>query len=193
MAATNSKAHYGWVAITLHWAVALVVSGMFALGLWMVGLTYYDDWYRQAPHIHKSIGMLLLFAMAFRLVWRSLNTTPAAEPSLKRWERWSSHFVHWALYVLLFALMVSGYLISTAKGDAISVFGWFDVPATITGDGQEDVAGDIHLWLAWTVVILAALHALAALKHHFINRDDTLRKMLGSNASLKTPPPTGEQ
>ncbi|MFZ1872669.1 MAG: cytochrome b/b6 domain-containing protein, partial [Chania sp.] len=87
------------------------------------------------------------------------------------------------LYTVLFAILISGYLISTADGQAISVFGWFDVPASLTGIPQQaDTAGTIHLYLAWVVVVLSALHALAALKHHFIDRDVTLKRMLGRSA-----------
>jgi cytochrome b561 len=76
--------------------------------------------------------------------------------------------------------MVSGYLISTADGRGIDVFGLFTVPATLQGiDHQEDVAGASHLVLAVTLIALALLHAGAALKHHFIDRDRTLRRMLG--------------
>lgn len=89
------------------------------------------------------------------------------------------------LYVLLLVLLLSGYLISTADGKPISVFGWFEVPALFSGAGQQaDLAGDVHLWLAWSLVLLSALHALAALKHHFVDRDTTLKRMLGYRIPL---------
>jgi len=89
---------------------------------------------------------------------------------------------HSVLYLGLFLVMMSGYLISTADGRAISVFGLFDVPAVITSiPNQADTAGLVHEYAAWALVILAVLHALAALKHHFIDRDATLRRMLGRN------------
>ena len=173
----NTTDGYGLVAILLHWLVALAVIGLFALGLWMVELTYYDDWYRTAPFIHKSVGILLFLAVSLRLVWRLVNPHPA--PIGKPLERRLAHVVHLALYGLLFAIMFAGYLISTADGRPIEVFGWFEVPATITGiENQEDVAGEIHEWLAWSLVLLAALHALAALKHRFVDRDATLERML---------------
>ncbi|MDG4867444.1 cytochrome b [Guyparkeria sp. 1SP6A2] len=180
----NTKSAYGVVGIALHWLVALVVVGMFALGLWMTDLTYYDPWYRQAPAIHKAVGILLFLVVFGRLLWRWANPSPHVEGS--RLERWAAHAVHRSLYALLFALMIAGYLISTADGSPIDVFGWFQVPATLTDvPNQEDVAGVVHLWLAWTVILLSAGHTLAALKHHFINRDGTLRRMLrpGSNDS----------
>jgi cytochrome b561 len=79
----------------------------------------------------------------------------------------------------LLSLFISGYLISTADGRAIEVFNWVSVPALgELFENQEDVAGDIHFYLAWTLIGLAVVHALAALKHHFINKDDTMKQML---------------
>jgi cytochrome b561 len=87
---------------------------------------------------------------------------------------------HGLLYVLLLVATVSGYLISSADGSLVSVFGWFEVPS-ITGriKGMEDTAGVVHYWVTWSVVVLAGIHALGALKHHFINRDSTLLRIFG--------------
>ena len=176
----NTSNGYGAIAILLHWLVAFAVIGLFVLGVWMTGLTYYDEWYRRAPDIHKSIGILLFFVMLARVVWRAGNVTPEDEPGIGSLQRRVAHGVHLLLYVLLFAMMFSGYLISTADGKPIQVFGLFAVPATISDiPNQEDVAGKVHWYLALTVISLAVLHAAAALKHHFIDRDRTLKKMLG--------------
>ena len=176
----NTIQGYGLVAIFLHWLVALVVNGLFALGLWMTDLTYYDTWYRRAPDLHKAIGILLFLAMLGRVAWRLFNVTPADEPGMTPLERRAAHSVHLLLYLLLFALMVSGYLISTADGRPIEVFGLFAVPALVSDiPNQEDLAGKVHWYLALTLIALAGMHALAALKHHFIDRDRTLKKMLG--------------
>jgi cytochrome b561 len=176
----NTQATYGLVAVCLHWLVALTVAGMFGLGFWMVGLTYYDAWYKQGPDIHRSVGVLLFMAMLLRVLWRLMNTRPEPVAGHKRWELVAAHLAHGLLYVLLFVAMVSGYLISTADGSSVNVFGWFDVPS-ITGriKGMEDTAGVVHYWVTWSVVVLAGIHALGALKHHFIDRDNTLRRMLG--------------
>lgn len=176
----NSARRYGLVSILLHWGIALAVFGLFGLGLWMVGLDYYSAWYRTAPDLHKGIGILLLLAMLLRLLWRWVSPPPPALDSYDALTRRGAALVHGLLYLGLFALMISGYLISTADGRAIGVFGWFSVPALVSGlPGQEDIAGRVHLWLAWGLVGLAVLHALAALKHHFIDRDATLSRMLG--------------
>jgi cytochrome b561 len=173
----NTREGYGLVAIGLHWLVAVTVLGLFGLGLWMVELTYYDPWYRTAPGIHKAVGVLLFIALVLRLLWRLGQPAPA--PIGRRWERALAGLVHALLYLLLFATMIAGYLISTADGRAVEVLGLFAVPATFTGlANQEDIAGAVHFWLAWTLVGLVTLHALAALKHAFIDRDATLRRML---------------
>ena len=176
----NTTSSWGWFSIVLHWLSALVIVGLFVLGLWMVDLTYYDDWYRTAPDIHRSVGILLLIATVLRLVWIKTNVTPAVLQNHKTWERQAAHFAHNAMYALLFAIMISGYLISTADGRSINVFDWFEIPASLHGiKNQEDIAGEIHFILAVSLIALAAIHAAGALKHHFIDRDNTLKRIIG--------------
>ncbi|MDH0747313.1 cytochrome b [Pseudomonas sp. GD03842] len=179
----NSSSRYGWVSIVLHWGVALTVFGLFALGLWMVGLGYYDAWRKAGPDLHKSIGITLFLVMLFRVVWRLFSPPPPAPASHSRFVRTAAKLGHAFLYLDLFLVMFAGYLISTADGVGIPVFGLFEVPALISGlPNQADVAGEVHLYLAWTLVIFAVLHGLAALKHHFIDRDATFIRMLGRKA-----------
>jgi len=177
----NSATRYGTVAITLHWLVAAVIVGLFALGYWMVDLDYYHEWYKQAPDIHRSVGILLFATMALRVFWRLMNAKPEPLPTHSRFEVLAAHGAHLLLYLLVFTAMISGYLISSADGSSISVFGWFDVPS-VTGriKGMEDTAGLVHYWVTWAIVGLASVHALAALKHHVYDKDDTLRRILGT-------------
>lgn len=176
----NTQTSWGAVAIAIHWLSAVVVLGMFVLGLWMTSLSYYDAWYHKAPYVHRSIGVLLFILTVARVGWRLYSPPPAPLASHKPWEQTAARVVHLLLYLLLFMVMVSGYLIATAEGRAIEVFGWFSVPATLYGiDDQEDVAGVVHLSLAWTLMALVALHTGAGLKHHLLDRDVTLRRMLG--------------
>jgi cytochrome b561 len=175
----NDERSYGVLAIVLHWLTAALILGLFGLGLWMVELTYYDPWYRRAPEIHKGIGVLLFLTLSIRLAWRYANPRPRPEAGVSAFERRASAPVHALLYLLPFAAMLSGYLISTADGRPIDVFGLFDVPATLSGlPNQADLAGKVHAVLAYALIALAGLHALAALKHHFIDRDRTLLRML---------------
>ncbi|MHA2936786.1 cytochrome b [Vibrio sp. RC27] len=168
---------YNRTAKALHWLSALCVISLFILGWWMVDLTYYSQWYQVAPLWHKSIGFFLCIATVFRFIWKMTTTSP--EPEGKRWEVTLAKLVHGCLYLLLFALFISGYLISTADGRPIEIFNWFAIPGLGSFiENQEVIAGDIHYYLAYSLISLALLHALAALKHHFINKDNTLKKML---------------
>ncbi|SFN66977.1 cytochrome b [Xenorhabdus japonica] len=182
----NTSTRFGHISILIHWLVALAVYGMFALGLWMVTLSYYDAWYHRAPELHKSIGILIFIVIVIRLIWRFISPPPKPLASYSQFTRISSKLAHFTLYIVLFGILASGYLISTADGDSISVFGWFDVPATLTEQGiQADTAGIIHLYFAWIAMVLSLLHGLAALKHHFIDRDITLKRMFGFNPDIK--------
>lgn len=168
---------YNLTAKLLHWISALLIICLFASGIWMVELTYYSEWYNLAPHWHKSIGLCLLAVTIFRLIWKTTTKTPAIEGQI--WEKNAATLVHRLLYLLLFGIFISGYMISTADGRSIAVFNWFSVPGFgAFFDSQEDIAGVVHFYLAYTTIGLAIGHALAALKHHFINKDNTLNKML---------------
>ena len=181
----NTDHSYGSMAIALHWFMAIAIFAMFALGVWMVDLGYYDRWYHDAPYIHKGIGVLLLLLLISRLGWRLASTRPALMGAA--WEQAIALLVHRSHYLLLFIVTVSGYLIPTAEGVGIDVFGLFTLPATFTfSKEQADLIGAIHRYAAWAVMGLAGMHAGAALKHHFIDRDITLMRMLGRSGKSET-------
>lgn len=176
----NDTEYYGWISIALHWIAAVSIVGLFALGLWMTSLGYAHPWYNRAPEIHESIGVLLIVLMVLRLAWRWANPAPSFEPHMPAWEVLAARGAHLAMYALIFVVLASGYLIPTADGSWISVFGWFSAPPVELGvERQADRAGWVHYWGAWALIGLAAFHTLAALKHHFIEHDRTLKKMLG--------------
>src|SRR5436190_2054052 len=152
----DTKTGYGLVTRDLHWVVAIAIVTLFFLGLWMVTHTYYSPYYRLAPDIHRSVGMLLLFLLVVRFVWRLANPKPV-DSELSPLERAAANTVHWGFYPLLFALMVSGYLISTADGRPIEVFNWFSVPSLYHRQGLEDAAGEVHEWLAYVTIALVVL------------------------------------
>ncbi|WP_437879353.1 cytochrome b [Pseudomonas sp. LRF_L74] len=176
----NSNSRYGLTSILLHWLVALTVFSLFGLGLWMVGLDYYSSWRHTGPELHKSIGLTLFAVMLLRVLWRFISPPPPAPANHGTFTRVAAKLGHLALYLGLFAIMISGYLISTADERGIEVFGLFQVPASVTSiPEQAESAGAFHLYAAWALVIFALLHGLAALKHHFIDRDPTLVRMFG--------------
>ena len=176
----NTPQNYGVMAIFLHWLMALAIIGLFGLGFYMVDLTYYDPLYKTLPEIHKGIGILLVLVFLLRIVWRLTNPRPGPVAGTTPLEERAAGLVHHLFYLLIAVIMCSGYLISTADGKPIEVFGLFSVPATITQiPEQEDRAGLVHEYLAYGLIALVVLHAAAALKHHLVNRDETLRRMLG--------------
>jgi cytochrome b561 len=177
----NSKSSYGWIAIALHWLMALGIFFLFGLGLYMVELTYYDSWYRGSLELHKSLGLIMFFTWIFRAIWRWFNTSPVISGTPL--EKKAAHYVHLSLYFVMLALMTTGYLISTADGRGIEVFGLIEIPAMpISFENQEDIAGDIHWGIAWSLILMVALHSLAAIKHQLINKDGTLTKMIRPKA-----------
>ena len=174
----NTQDSYGWVSIGIHWLMALLMFAMFGLGLYMVDLTYVDEWYRAAPTLHIGAGILLFLLLFIRLFWRLTN--PAPKIYGQTFEKVIGLMVHRLHYVLMFALMLSGYLIITADGRAVQVFTWFEMPALFPAEkGREELAGSIHEYFAWGFIGFVGLHAAAALKHHWIDKDRTLLRMLG--------------
>ena len=172
----DNRGGYGITSRLIHWVMALGILFLFGLGLWMVDLDYYSPYYTLAPHIHRSVGILLLALLVVRFGWRLINVRPD-DDDLSPFERIAARLVHWGFYPLLLALMVSGYLISTSDGRPIEVFDWFSVPSIYESKGLEDVAGEVHEILAYLTIALAALHAAAAFKHHFYDRSRVLARM----------------
>ncbi len=177
----NTKQNYGWITILLHWISVIVVIGLFSLGFWMVDLGYYDTWYKIGPELHKSVGITFFVLMIVRTFWRVIQVKPQALDSHTVTERKVGHVMHLGLYIVTFAIMFSGYFISTADGRGIEIFQLFE----IAGFGsfiekQEDIAGLFHQYAAYTLIFMVVLHAGAALKHHFLDKDNTLHRMLGS-------------
>ncbi len=176
----KDQQNFDLITILLHWLIALVTFGLFGLGLWMTDLGYYDSWYQKAPRLHEGIGVFLFIFLLFRIVWRWISSPPEPISTLKQWEKTGSHLAHVLLNILLLVITISGYLIITAKGEPVNVFDLFSVPASLSGfSNQEDQAGEVHYFVAWGLIILASIHALAAFKHHFIDKDRTLKRILG--------------
>lgn len=170
---------YGLITICLHWVSAITIVFLFGLGIYMVDLGYYDDWYHKGPALHISIGLLLLLLMVFRLLWRLFSRQPQPLPNHTLPVRIAAGAVKVVLYALIFTVMITGYLITSAEGSGPLLFDWLRFPVFIQLEADSvDLAGEIHNIFAWLIIIFASLHALAALFHHFVIRDRTLVRML---------------
>lgn len=175
----NTEEKFGLISKLFHWLSAITVFSMFGVGFWMVDLTYYSQWYKTAPHWHESVGVLLFIVTILRLIWRLISFQPKAIASHSLQIKQASKIAHIGLYLLLFVLMSSGFLMSSADGRSIEVFNWFSVGGL--GDlleNQEDLAGLVHEYSAYILITLSLLHGAAAVKHHLIDKDETLSRML---------------
>jgi len=177
----NTRDSFGWVSISLHWIMAIGIIAMYFLGDYMVDLDYYDKWYKDAPDIHKSIGVIIGILMLVRLLWNQLQAKPDhLNPKTLRMNKVAS-IAHYLLYLSVFVIVISGYLISTANGQGIEIFGFFEIPALFPDDKDRgELAGDIHELLGLGFMLLIFVHALEALFHHFFKKDRTLKRMLGN-------------
>ncbi|MDO6593960.1 cytochrome b [Neptuniibacter sp. 1_MG-2023] len=175
---TNDETSYGWGPVFMHWLMAFAIIGLYPLGWYIETLDYYDPAYKTVPVWHKSIGILVAMTLLLRIVWRIFNKPPAALPQPAPL-LFIAKMAHGLLYLLVLLTVISGYLISTADGRAIELFNLISLPALpFEIDNQEDIAGEIHFIVATSLISIAALHAAAALKHHFIDKDTTLKRML---------------
>lgn len=167
------------MAKLMHWTIALLILGLTWLGWYMVGLSYYDPWSQDSLIAHRALGMVVLALVLFKVLWLMVSPTPEPLPSHKPWEQKSSRLVHWTLAVSMFVIPITGYVISTSEGAAVPMFNWFDVPALFVADeSTRDLAIAIHYYVAYAIFGVAMLHTAAALKHQFIDRDGTLKRML---------------
>ena len=178
----NSTDSFGILTILIHWLMALIIIALFIVGKYMVDLDYYDSYYHIAPWWHKSFGLLIAFLLLFRILWRMINPKVSELDSYRPIEIKAATIMQYLLYLLILLCCISGYMISTAEDAGVSFFDWFDVPALVSnGEQQADFAGEIHEYATLALIILAGLHALGALKHHFIDKDKTLVRILKTN------------
>ncbi|HSC66196.1 MAG TPA: cytochrome b [Cellvibrio sp.] len=174
----DSSSGYGLVSILIHWISAILILFLFGLGIYMTGLSYYDDWYHEGPELHVSLGLVVLLIMLLRVVWRILNPAPV-DLSAKRVQNLTARLVKLGLYIFIFVVLVTGYLITTAEGQPASMFGLIKFPVLTELSSQNvDLAGELHEYLAWGIVLLVVLHSLGALFHHFVLRDRTLVRIV---------------
>ena len=184
MSLRDTSSGYGLVSRLQHWLMALAIFFLFGLGAWMVTLDYYSPYYKSGPDLHRSLGIIVAIALAFRFGWRLMNVHPSVE-ELSPIERAGAKFLHWGFYPLILAVAVSGYLISTSEGRPVDVFGLFSVPSVVVSKGLSDTSGYIHKILAYVTVGLAVVHAAAAFKHHFVDRNSILKRMWSGSPETK--------
>lgn len=190
----NTTTTWGSVHKALHWLVALAVIGMVVVGWVMDELPSSPDKVKVYA-LHKSTGLTVLALMLLRLAWRWSNPRPALPEAMPQWERTLAGMVHAGLYAVLIAMPLTGWLYNSAANFPLRWFWLFPVPALWGPDTDvKHFAEDAHELLSWVLVGLFTLHVAGALKHHFVDRDVVLRRMLpsfrrGDAAPPPEPPP----
>jgi cytochrome b561 len=173
----NTTTHYSLISKLFHWIMSLLIIGLLCVGLYMTDLPNSLE-KLQLYGYHKATGIFVLFLVTLRVLWRFFNISPTLAP-MPNWQRISVHSLHAALYVFMFAMPLTGWMMSSASGIPVSFFGLFVLPDLISPNKQlMEILAETHEILAFILIGMISLHLLAALKHHFINKDNTLRKMI---------------
>jgi len=174
---------YDGVAMSLHWLVALLIFATFPLGVYMHDLPLSPAKLQYFSY-HKWIGVTILLLVIVRVVWRFTHTPPPLPASTPRWEVVVSHLTHLALYGLLLAIPLSGWLMSSAKGIQTVWFGVLPLPDLV---GKDKALGEllttVHQGLNLALFLLVGMHIAAVIKHKFIDRDRILERMLPKGMS----------
>jgi cytochrome b561 len=175
-----ARSTYSRVAIILHWTIALLMIGNL-----IGGLTH--DWVPKESMalvmgIHKASGITILALSLVRLLWRLGHRPPPLAATLRRWEVGLAHATHWIFYVLMIALPMTGWLMTSAGSRKwpLSWFGLFDIPylPVAQDKGFADSMGAAHEIAGYLMLGLVVMHVAAAIKHHMIDRDNTVERML---------------
>jgi len=169
---------YSATAIALHWLAALLILAAFPLGVYVHELAFSPLKLKLISY-HKWLGVTIFLLTVARLAWRATHTPPPLPDTIPRWQQRAAHGLHHLLYLLLLVIPLSGWLMSSAKGFPVVYLGLVQLPDLIGKDADlAERLHDIHAALNFALLALVGLHVAAALKHHFIDRDATLRRML---------------
>jgi cytochrome b561 len=170
--------HYTPLAKSLHWLMALMIFGLLALGFYMSDLPLSPE-KLQLYSWHKWAGVMVFVLVWLRLAWRITHRPPALPANMSRLMRLGAHAGHLMLYVLMIAIPLSGWLMSSAKGFQTVWFGVLPIPDLIGKDKELGKSlAELHEALNIGLLLLIVGHGLAAALHHFVHKDDTLRRML---------------
>jgi cytochrome b561 len=175
----NTRTSWGSISRLFHWGLGLLIIGMLAYGWWMNHMAARPDRFFHRS-IHADIGYVVLLLMVIRLVWRGLNPVPAPPSDAPRWQRIAARISHGALYAVTILVAMLGWAHSGAhKPDYADWFGLFRVPQfTSTDKASANFYENLHIYLAYALIALIAIHVAAAIWHHFVKRDSVAVRMI---------------
>lgn len=169
---------YTTTAIALHWLMAVLLAGLFALGLYMSDL-HLSPLKLKLYSWHKWAGVTAFLLVLVRLAWRAAHRPPALPSSMSPWMQRAAHAGHASLYLLMIAIPLSGWLMSSALGVPTVYFGLWQLPDLVAKNKElADALQEIHEWLNWLLAAAVAGHIAAAFKHQLVDKDGVLTRML---------------
>jgi cytochrome b561 len=197
MTMRNTAARYGSVAMTLHWLIAFAVVLNICLGLYMADLPGSDPDKFAIVQFHKSVGLSVLVLSVARLGWRLINPIPPLPDTMSPFLRFVAHATHFLLYFLIIFIPLSGWALASSSPLGLptmyfGLFQWPHIPFLAELPRAQKIPlrhefGFIHVYLAWSAIVLVPIHVVGALYHHFVRGDDILRRMLpGTRISKAT-------
>jgi cytochrome b561 len=168
---------YDPVSRALHWWIAALAFAQLAMGKFFEVEAGEEG---SLFGVHTALGLVVLLLMLLRLGWRLGHPAPRPPASMPRRQVIVAHALFGMFYLLLVVQPLTGWLLTSVEGDAVSFFGLFGVPALPVpgGEASEEIIEEAHELMGNALLVLAALHTLMGLKHHFIDKDDVLRRML---------------
>ncbi len=192
MTLKNPAERWGPVSLWLHWTMFVLIAAIAVLGLYMADLPNNPQKIKFYS-LHKSLGLTLLGLVVVRLAWRALAGAPHRVPGTPVWQGRIAMLTHAAMYVLMFALPLTGWLLNSAAGYPLQWFGLFNLPRiAATNEDLRELAESLHESGFWFLLALVIAHAAAAFYHHVFQHDATLTRMLPQRrARAPAPPETG--
>lgn len=174
----DHKKGFGIISILFHWISAIGIVTLLGTGLYVTNIGYRQGTAFEVSRFHYALAVIIFFVFVIRLLWRLTNKTPESlsnSTPLKVSVYLSKLF----LYVLTFALMISGYILCTSEGQTLNVFGWFEFPSLMLFDTpQVGLASYVHTYGSWILIGLILIHILGAIYHQIIKKDKTLLRMI---------------
>lgn len=178
MPVRNSREAYGLVSKLLHWLIAVPVLALIPVGWYLGGLSEESVLYWRLLELHETLGISVFVLTLARIAWRGISPNPGLSSGLLPWERKAAALIHGALVAVLACIPVLGFLFVASDGEPIELYGMVAIPPIGQwSKGTREILFDLHGYAAYACAVLVVIHVLAAIKHHFVDRRSSLRRI----------------
>ena len=175
----NTQLEYGVITKSLHWLNAAIVILLIGVGWYMIRLSDEDVLYWRLLDLHEALGMSLFILFPLKLVWMAVSPNPKFLPTLATWEFVTASTVRWLFIAAIILIPLSGFLFVATNGEAVTLYHLITIPNLGRASNvTRDWLGDIHYYVSYGCAALVVIHVIAAIKHHIVNKDATLRRIL---------------